>query len=103
MALFNSNQEVFDHIANHLITQKRRSANEYGECLYRHKLPDGTVLKCAIGAIIPDWVYSRIGSEIEKSAVPDIGQELVQYGIISADINIVLLRDLQVLHDNLNS
>lgn len=46
-------QEVFDFIANHLLTQNRQSVNENGRCLYRYEN-----LKCAAGCLIPDSDYS---------------------------------------------
>lgn len=45
-------QQIFDKVAEHLLTQKERSIKN-GKCLYRG--PYG--LKCAIGALIPDELY----------------------------------------------
>ena len=47
-------QEVFDQVAEHLLTQMRVSENDRG-CAYRS--PDG--LKCAAGCLIGDDEYSR--------------------------------------------
>lgn len=47
-----TDQEVFDIVARHLLTQGRRAL--WGEaCAYR--TPEGD--RCAIGALIPDEVY----------------------------------------------
>lgn len=48
------NQEAFDIVKRHLLTQKKISVNHEGVCQYRG--PDG--LKCAIGALIPDEIYN---------------------------------------------
>lgn len=48
-------QQIFNVVADHLLTQNRRSANEIGSCKYRG--PDGT--KCAVGILIPDDMYKR--------------------------------------------
>lgn len=48
-------QEVFDQVATHLLTQKRRSIQN-GRCLYRSTIK-GTELKCAAGCLIADDEY----------------------------------------------
>lgn len=48
-----SEQEVFDQVAEHLLTQMARSENDE-HCLYRG--PDG--LKCAAGCLIADSEYN---------------------------------------------
>lgn len=53
-----TNQELFDRVARHLIQQGRPATDGAG-CRYRVFQPDGTVLKCAIGCLIPDHVYTR--------------------------------------------
>lgn len=52
-------QQTFDMVVEHLITQGRpsRKTDETGiGCLYRYEL-NGKMLKCAIGALIPDDLY----------------------------------------------
>lgn len=46
-------QELFDTVALHLITQGKRATNQQGVPVYRAS--DGS--KCAIGIIIPDRLY----------------------------------------------
>lgn len=46
-------QEVFDKVATHLLTQKKRSYDN-GACVYRAK--DGSM--CAAGCLIPDEEYT---------------------------------------------
>ena len=48
-----SMQAQFDTIAEHLLTQNRKSLDRSGECVYRG--PNGA--RCAIGAIIPPEAY----------------------------------------------
>jgi hypothetical protein len=45
-------QELFDKVAVHLINQGKKSSN-YEGCRYRHG-----ELRCAIGCLIPDDVYT---------------------------------------------
>lgn len=57
-------QEIFDTVAKHLITQGQQSQRDDGTCLYRG--PGG--LKCAVGVLIPDDVYTR------KMELDDLGE-----------------------------
>lgn len=76
-------QEVFDKVANHLLTQNKKSIDEgLDECLYRS--PDG--LKCAIGCLIPDDMYKE---EMEGAYIHFRAKEEHEK----------LLRELQQLHD----
>ena len=45
-------QEVFDIVAKHLLTQNARSRNLLGVCLYR----SSNGQKCAAGCLIPDKI-----------------------------------------------
>lgn len=46
-------QEIFDQVKNHLLTQNKASMREGGTCVYRG--PNG--LKCAAGCLIGDDEY----------------------------------------------
>lgn len=48
-----TNQEIFDKVATHLLSQGKRSALGGVGCAYRG---DGG-LQCAIGCLIPDELY----------------------------------------------
>lgn len=48
-----SKQEIFDTVARHLLTQKKACQNDGGACRYR-----AGDLKCAVGALIPDDLYT---------------------------------------------
>lgn len=49
-------QQVFDHVATHLLTQNERSMSVGGVCRYRHG-----IFRCAAGCLISDAEYDAIG------------------------------------------
>lgn len=71
-------QEVFDHVARHLLKQGRRSGDER-DCLYRHG-----DLKCAAGCLIADGEYDKDFENtswtrlVEREQVPEAHQSLIQ-------------------------
>lgn len=86
-------QELFDTVAKHLLTQNKKSGlvNVRGnveECLYRG--PDG--LKCAIGVLIPDEKYTT-DLENLKATDPVIIEAANLQGVET------LGDDLQHVHD----
>ncbi len=86
-------QEVFDQVANHLLTQKTRSiiATKGGyECVYR--TTEG--LKCAAGCLIGDDEYKP---EMEKQR----WKKLVEDKLVP-DFHRVLILELQLIHDNIH-
>lgn len=83
-------QEVFDQVATHLLTQNKRSYNEeLATCAYRS--PDG--LKCAAGCLIADEEY-------------DLRWEDATWITLSRERGVVpsthacLIEELQRIHDN---
>ncbi len=92
---YDTPQKVFNKVAKHLITQKKRSRN-VGTCLYRSE--DG--LSCAVGCLIKDKFYStRI--EGNGSNDPIVKKVLIQSGVMVKNKDIgELLDDLQSIHDN---
>lgn len=86
-----SNQQVFDVVANHLISQGRKS-ELHGGCAYRGE--DGT--KCAIGCLIPDKLYDP---EIEGKRVGELFREHEWPKNLLGDIDMSLLIRLQHVHD----
>lgn len=104
-----THQEVFDTVATHLFKQGMKSISEEG-CAYRAiaSINDQeVVLKCAVGALIPDWMYTEsmegtsvhgLLDEFNKSTdTPnEVEQELYQFLADNED----LLTALQEAHDH---
>lgn len=94
-----NHQDLFDKVADHLLTQGARSINlidvsgDMG-CAYRGE--DG--LKCAIGALIPDEFYSRHieGKGVGSFAVKEV---LLRCGVGTDRSTLDLLKALQDMHD----
>lgn len=84
-------QEVFDTVKKHLLTQNKKAKNGSGAiCLYR--TPNG--LKCAIGCMIPDDKYV---SRMEDTSVHIL---LFMYpGLPFANVDKKFLVSLQDIHD----
>lgn len=84
-----SAQQVFDHVATHLLAQNALSRLETGKCAYRGV--DGRM--CAVGCLIADEEY-RSDFEYESWAT------------LSHRLNVTahdrMLRDLQFIHDQHN-
>ena len=90
-----TNQEMFDKVCAHLLTQLSTSLDDTGTCLYRG--PDGK--KCAIGCLIPDELYTE---DLEKKEI----RTLLDYSIGNSELsaylsqfNKDLLIRLQKTHD----
>lgn len=80
-------QEIFDQVANHLLTQIKKSYDPVKkECQYRG--PNG--LKCAVGGIITD---SELGKQ--SNSINVLGFILPFRLAVDKEF----LRDLQVIHD----
>ncbi len=84
-----TNQEVFDKVATHLLTQNRKSIIG-NACKYRG--PNG--LKCAAGILIPDDVYD---SCMENVVIDTILREIPELAHLLPFSS--LLFDLQQIHD----
>lgn len=92
-------QEIFDKVAKHLLTQKGKAmdAPEGGACQYRGL--NNTA--CAVGCLIPDEVYSPrlegtdLGGLIQRATIWNITLPAE----ITDKANYPLLRSLQVVHD----
>ena len=91
-------QEIFDKVANHLLTQNKKSMlTSSGCCLYRG--PNGT--KCAIGALIPDNLYKEKWDEcpIDICGVLNDSRKLKKYLKIEDASDANFLQSLQSIHD----
>lgn len=83
-----TNQEAFDIVVKHLLSQGERSLTPGGLCAYRGK----NGLKCAVGILIPDNEYSP---ELEGSL------SSVRYKCSSLkSVDFDFLGKLQNIHDD---
>jgi hypothetical protein len=92
-----TNQEIFDKVVHHLLTQGK-PALEGGSCRYR--TADG--LKCAIGCLITDDAYDA-SLEGRGIVFTNVLNALTQSGIPVTEDNGGLLIRLQSLHDYTDS
>jgi hypothetical protein len=96
-------QNIFNHVALHLMNQKKKAMAANGQCRYR--TTDG--LRCAVGCLIPEDEYDE---HIEESTLNDLINQkrphlspTLERLIYSSDKSYNLLSDLQLLHDESNS
>lgn len=90
-----TDQEAFDGVLSHLRKQKVASHVD-GYCKYRH--PNGNM--CAIGALIPEDIYSP--DIEEKDILTILNTSLLwanKYKVFFSGVNKYLLSDLQSAHD----
>lgn len=89
-------QEIFDKVVDHLRRQGKKARSASGRCMYRTHSNEGTILKCAIGCLIPDDEYSSKmeGANVNKcmSYSPTLYRLLV-----SSDVELAYV--LQFVHD----
>lgn len=102
-----TNQEIFDKVATHLLTQNARSTANYragAPCRYRG---DGGK-SCAIGCLIPDELYDAAIENVTarvfcRGPYPKSKGELKARKIGEAlgfeEKHVLLLTDLQKVHD----
>ncbi len=99
-------QMIFDDVARHLLTQRRRSLSRHGEddittgSAYR----GATGARCAIGCLIPDNIYDhmiegyRVGTYSVLTKIDPRYEVPKKPGHVVAD-DIEFLERLQVIHD----
>ena len=89
-----TNQEIFDIVAKHLLTQNARSQDIKNiVCAYR----GSNDMKCAVGVLIKDEHYSYL---LEGYNVRDIDvKEALEKSGITVDSRIHFLAALQEVHD----
>lgn len=92
-------QEIFDTVARHLLTQGKKSIGVEGGCAYRGK--EGC--KCAAGCLIPDDLYDpRFENLAWGTGVAQAASPLAKFLDLCATIGHTdLVRNLQIMHDNL--
>jgi len=98
-----NSQQIFDEIVTHIRTQGQPAYNsDTRQCKYRYTLFDSDgnpsgVLKCAVGAIIPDKNYDH---KIEGEHAFKVCQlKAVPYKYRNSKKKIDMLSDLQNCHD----
>lgn len=94
-----NNQELFDKVTNHLLTQNEQAfAN--GNCAYRGKNEQGKVLMCAVGCLIPEDKYDTAMEGKLWNYENAIPLALQEQGIDTNDEKIYdLISKLQDIHD----
>lgn len=97
----NTKQDLFNHVATHLMTQKEAASNTAGDCLYHLG-----GLRCAVGCLIDEEHYSGglEGLRLTASAVLDavegsIGRPIEGRHDTIPGTERVLLKHLQGIHD----
>lgn len=91
-------QEVFDQVAKHMLTQNRKSIlADNGPCAYR----GANGLKCAAGALMTDEEYKYWFDADDSGKLTDKGggwDSLVECGAVP-DVHASLILALQDVHD----
>ncbi len=86
-------QEIFDRVASHLLIQKEHSVDVSGDmCLYRGM----NGIKCAVGVLIPDEVYSP---SFEGKDFMVVWVTVPALADIIAAEDLYLTKRLQQIHD----
>src|SRR5687768_4886687 len=92
-----TDQQVFDAVATHLLTQNERSVGK-STCLYRDGISkSGKQLKCAIGCLIPDEAYTPSIEGKSVALLPD--SVIAAAGLAQAEQELLVI--LQILHDDM--
>lgn len=93
MSEFMDKQEFFNKVVTHLLKQNKKSGVP-GQCKYRTEM-DGEVLRCAIGACIPDDIYDE---RMEDRGIAEIMAEFPEVRpYLSDDVRFMI--QLQQIHD----
>ena len=93
-------QEIFTKVARHLLAQNAKSSFCRGDLdLCRYRDPRGR--KCAVGCLIADTAYR---TDLENLGVfsRDVKEALLASGVDLDDYTLILLDELQGVHDKHN-
>ena len=101
-------QEILDKTAEHLFKQGCpaivAATNEKSICYYRHHIDNGNTLMCAVGALIPDEMYT---SEFEGKSIDNLMHRFDHLRIynnvlhnIFNPVDSQFLREIQHIHDS---
>ncbi len=86
-------QELYNKVATHLLTQNKKSVENYIDCKYR----GDNGLKCAIGCLIPDELYTPEFEGLKLCNLPSVLLESIGINSVSCKS---LASDLQTIHDH---
>lgn len=86
-------QDIYDFVANHLLTQGSPALDKNGDCVYRTQ--DGR--SCAVGCLIPDANYH---DDMEFRGVAVLAEQFRKFLPDFISANVPFLINLQSLHDN---
>ena len=89
-----NNQEVYDKVKAHLLTQNAKSISKDGFCKYRMIR---STKRCAIGCLIPDNLYEK---EMEGNAVHNLLHDFPKVKEFFDGVSSNLLDALQSVHDS---
>jgi hypothetical protein len=82
-------EEVFNHVAHHLLNQKKKAAQK-STCVYHDSKRN---LQCAVGCLIPPPLYTSITEQLSLIS-------LVHQDCPYLENAIFLLADLMCIHDS---
>lgn len=88
-----NNQEAFDKVAKHLLTQRAKAMKTPTVCAYR--AADGKT--CAVGCLIPDDLYYPA---MEGSGVGAVRMNFPEIRKFFEDVDNSMLSRLQSIHDH---
>lgn len=90
-----TNQEAFDIMCEHLMTQGCKAEDNDGNCRYR--TDDGKM--CPVGALIPD---DRYRAALENATPRDLcdKHEPAYFVLEMEGLNSIILQRVQSIHDN---
>ena len=96
-------QNIFDRVATHLLTQKKRAAikrPEHTVFACRYRTQEG--LSCAVGCLLSDRVAKK-GDRLSATGAGGSVWDLANHGFLpktlSDDDTLRLLSSLQIVHD----
>lgn len=99
-----TDQEIFDKVATHLLTQNAKSVGAPGKCMYRAE--DGKM--CAVGVLIPDEAYDPCIENVPVAFCSTYNQEekaAKLFAILKSqglERKLSTLLRLQAVHDETN-
>lgn len=103
-------QELFNGALSGVRSQNYECASEstrHGVTQYKYKVekPDGSIIKCSIGHLIPDGMYSPKleGSPVDYFFAKDDEEPFKQVVELFGKENQALLKSLQSAHDSMDS